>query len=137
MSTILKIHPAVVILSLVEKHNLYLSVDRGECRIFPMEFYIKSFPGDKHEYIRSFTIGFEDDSGVWAVGKGACITAEKKKRKIAIGASLGDKITIENVEYVIEADYNHNIKFTKVVIQESRLYDDVFLGNTEFQDCEE
>jgi len=96
-----------------EKFNIPLDVEKydGEVRTASASITIRSFAGDKYEYLRDFTVGWDAEGGVWANDNGAMLTAEKRAKKITLGYELGDTIRIEGKLYIIEAAPNHNIKF--------------------------
>ena len=110
--TILANHPAVMVVAAHDGYDIQLDNDKGYARTSKIEFILRGFPKDKYEYIRSFTIGSDDETGVWAYGNGATLTSGKKAKKIAIGIELGQTIRVEGKDYVVEAAPNNNIKLT-------------------------
>lgn len=106
--TVLKDYPAKQVIG--GDFDVQLTNDKGYCRTAPISITIKSFPGDKHEWLRDFTIGFDDKDGYWAYSHGSMITAEKQAKQITAGFELGDTIKIEGKAFTIEPDNNHNIK---------------------------
>ena len=109
--TILADYPAVTVVAAHDGYDIQLDNDKGYARTSNIEFMLRGFPKDKYEYIRSFTIGSDDETGVWAFGNGAMLTSEKRAKKIAIGIELGQTIRVEGRDYV-EAAPNKNIKLT-------------------------
>ena len=93
--------------------DIPLNVEKydGEVRTSSHNITIKAFSGDKYEYLRDFTIGWDAEGGVWAYGNGAMLTSEKRAKKITLGYELGDTIRIDGKLYTIEAAPNHNITF--------------------------
>lgn len=114
--TILADHPAVTILALPEDHDMQLTNDKGYCRTGVMSLYVRAFPGDRYEFIRSFTVGCDSDDAtkVWAFGNGAMLTAEPRDKEIAVGCDLGDTIRIEGREYRVDPAPNNNIALTAI-----------------------
>ena len=107
--------PALMVFGGVSmRSNLQLTEDKGYCRVSSINIVIRAFPKDKYEWIRKFTVGGDDENGVWAYGTGSMITSEQRSTEIAIGYELGDQISIEGKQYVIESAPNHNIKFVEV-----------------------
>jgi len=96
-----------------EKFNIPLNIEKydGEVKTASAYITIKAFSGDKHEYLRDFTVGWDAEGGVWAYSNGAMLTAAKQAKKITLGYELGDTIRIDGNLYTIEAAPNHNIKF--------------------------
>jgi hypothetical protein len=86
----------------------------GAVRTCETVLTIRNFPGDKYEYIRHFTVGFDEEGGYWAFGNGSMITSESRAKTMSMGYELGDEISIEGNKFIIEAAPNHNIKFTPV-----------------------
>lgn len=76
-----------------------------------MKITIKAFKGDKYEYVRHFTVGYDAKDGHWAFGNGSMITSEKRAKTMTAGYELGDTIKIEGKLFTIEEAANHNIKF--------------------------
>ena len=93
--------------------NIPLNVEKfdGEVKTASTSITIKAFSGDKYEYLRDFTVGWDAEGGVWAYDNGAMLTAEKRAKKITLGYELGDTIRIDGKLYTIEAAPNHNITF--------------------------
>ena len=106
-------YPAFAVFEL--QGDINLTNDKGYVRTAPVKFYLKGFPGDKDEYLRSFTIGCDGDKpeNVWAYGNGAMLTSHKVDKEIAFGLELGQRISIEGVSYIVKPDHNHNIKFER------------------------
>lgn len=96
-----------------EKLNIPLDVERydGEVKTSSITVTIKSFSGDKYEYVRDFTVGWDADSGVWAYGNGAVLSSQNRSKTFSFGYELGDTIKIDGEIYTIEAAPNHNITF--------------------------
>lgn len=112
---ILKDYPAYTVASLPEGHDIQLDQDKGYCRTSSIVLRIATFKKDgPAEYLSSFTIGADDKKGVWAYGKGSMLTAKKRAKGFHFGASLGDTIRIEGVDYIIAKAPNNNIKFEAV-----------------------
>ena len=97
------------------KFNIPLNVEKydGEVKTSSTNITIKAFSGDKYEYLRDFTVGWDAEAGVWAYSNGATLTAEKREKKITLGYEIGDTIRIDGKLYTIEAAPNHNIKFVE------------------------
>lgn len=95
------------------KFDIPLNVEKydGEVKTSSTSITIKAFSGDKYEYLRDFTVGWDAEAGVWAYSNGAMLTAEKQAKKITLGYEIGDTIRIDGKLYTIEAAPNHNIKF--------------------------
>jgi hypothetical protein len=95
-----------------DQFNIELNVEKfdGQVRTTSKTITIKAFKGDKHEYLRDFTIGWDKDDGVWAYGNGAMITSSPTEHSISLGYELGDTIRIDGDLYTIEEAPNHNIK---------------------------
>lgn len=93
--------------------NIPLNVEKydGEVKTSSETITIKAFSGDKYEYLRDFGIGCDADQGVWAYGKGAMLTSQKRSKEISLGYEIGDTISIDGNLYTIKAAPNHNIKF--------------------------
>ena len=106
--------PAYQILGLLQGSNIELTQDKGYCRLAVVQLFIKSFPGDKYEWVRGFQIGTDDKTGVFAYGTGSTITNSPRQKTIHVGAELGDIIQIEGTHYRIDPDHNKNIKLTEV-----------------------
>ena len=96
-----------------DQFNIKLDVEKyeGEVRTASKIITIKAFKGDKYEYVRDFTIGWDNDAGVWAYSNGAMITSDPTEHSISVGYELGDTISIDGDLYTIEEASNHNIKF--------------------------
>lgn len=106
---ILADHPAKTVYAI--GGPLPLDNDKGYVRTMSIPVFLKAFPGDRHEYIRSFTIGVDAETGEpFAYGNGSMITAETSAKAVALGLSLGDVVEIEGKSYRIEQDHNKNIK---------------------------
>jgi hypothetical protein len=62
----------------IDAHDIALTEQKGfddtDCRVAKAPIVIKSFTGDKYEYIRKFKIGFDGTDGYWAYGTGAMLT---------------------------------------------------------------
>jgi len=113
---ILADYPAFMVTSLPEGHDIPLTEDKGYCRTSPIVLRIAGFKNEKsgHEYLSGFAIGADDKSGVWAYGRGSMLTAERRAKEYHFGASIGDTIRIEGVDYIIREAANKNIKFEEV-----------------------
>lgn len=105
--------PAKVVYS-YDQFNIPLDVEKfdGEVRTSSHNITIKAFSGDKYEYLRDFTIGWDNEGGVWANSNGAMVTDRHQAKQITLGYEIGDTIRIDGKLYTIEAASNHNIKFT-------------------------
>jgi hypothetical protein len=108
--------PAVTILALPERHNIALTDDKGYARTAPVALYVRRFPNDRYDFIRAFTVGCDGDNAenVWAYGNGAMITAEARRKEIAVGCDLYDTVTIDGRQYRVHPAPNHNIQFVPV-----------------------
>jgi hypothetical protein len=109
----IKTYPAFDVYPLVEGHNIELHQEAG--RVAPtalVDLRIRAFPGDKYEFLRSFTIG-ADAKGEhpWAFGNASILSSTPTRKGTALGCDLGDLITIEGKQYKVLPDHNHNIKF--------------------------
>ena len=99
----------------IDAHDIALSDQKDEdCRVSKAPIVIKSFKGDKYEYIRKFKIGFDGTDGYWAYGTGAMLTDTPSKKELLIGFELGDTITIEGHKFRIDPAPNNNIKFVGI-----------------------
>jgi len=110
---VLSDRPGLIVFGL-EGHDIHLDEDKGYCRTGSVPITIRAFPRDKYEWVRNFTLGHDPESGYWAYGRAAMITAEPTARTISLGFELGDTIRIEGRTFTIEPDHNHNIKLTEV-----------------------
>lgn len=115
-NAILADHPAVKIHSLAEGHNIELTDDKGYARTGPVALYIRAFPGDRYEFIRSFTIGCDGDdpSNVWAFANTSVLSDSPSDKRAAVGCELGDTIHIEGGDYRVDPASNKNITLTAV-----------------------
>jgi hypothetical protein len=110
---VLKDFPAILVLN-GSVANIPLDIDKGYCRTSDVIVTIKGFPGDKHEWLRTFSVGHDEKDGYWAYGRGSMITSGPSKKDIGFGYELGGMIKIEDKEFRIEAAPNHNIKFVEM-----------------------
>jgi len=109
---ILADYPAYTVASLPEGHDIALNEDKGYCRTSSIVLRIATFKEDgPAEYLDGFAIGADDETGVWAYGRGAMLTSHMLPKEFHFGASLGDKIRIEGVDYIIRKAPNNNITF--------------------------
>ena len=104
--------PAYTVLALADEANIQLDNDKGYARTSTLTFRVKSFPKDKYEYLRSFTIGCDGDNAdnVWAFGNGSTLTAEARSKEYCAGIELGQVLTIEYKQYRVDPAPNKNIK---------------------------
>ncbi len=115
--TILSDRPATTVLALVEGHNIELSTQPGSrCPTAPTPIYIRAFPGDRYEYVRSFTIGCDpsDPSNVWAYANASILSDSPTAKRTAVGCDLGDTIRVEGQDYRVDPASNRNIRLTAI-----------------------
>jgi len=113
MTNVLADYPAFTVIALPEGHDLTLDNDKGYARTCSIALRIKAFPRDKYEYLRSFTIGFDETDGYWTYGNGSMISSERSAKEYCLGASLGDTIRVEGQDFIIKAAPNNNIKLVR------------------------
>lgn len=113
---ILATFPAFDVLALADDADILLTNDKGYARTAPLTFALKGFPGDRYEWVRSFSIGCDGDdaSNVWAFGNGSMLTAEPRAKELRIGLELGQTIRIEGQLYRVDAAANKNIALVAV-----------------------
>lgn len=107
-----------------------LSVDKGGRHLGkPSPGVAVAFPSIRHGMLhKHFGLGiFEKDDThgnkageVYAYGKGACITEGDQAKEILVAAFIGDTVTYNGSDYVIEKTSNQNIKLVALkVIQKA------------------
>lgn len=117
MTAILANYPALTVINPAvideEVKNIQLNEDKGYCRVSNQEITIRSLSRDRYEYIRNFYFGSADGE-FFCNPSVAMISSTPSAHKVTIGYELGDTVTIEGKNFILQEAPNHNIKLVEV-----------------------